>query len=322
MIKSYYYTPDDGLVKWEGIRAFGELTRREDAILWVDMIAPTDEESYVLTSEFGFHPLAVEDVLSEMSRPKVDDYDDFLFTVAKVLGPPLQDKDIEIRPVGIFLTKNSVVTVHFFKMRALAAVAARLDRDSRLISRSADFFFHTILDHIVDTYFHALNLLEHEVDRVEVEVLDSLDEDILKKMFHIRRDLSLIGRMIAPQAEVVTRVTRDNFPLISEKCAVYFSDIHDHLQVMLSTTGNQRESISSAMDLYFSIISTKTNQVIKLLTILTALFLPATFIVGFYGMNFVSMPELHWKFGYPLAIGLILVVVVGLLIFFKKRRWI
>jgi magnesium transporter len=257
-----------------------------------------------------------------MSRPKVDDYGEFLFTVVQVLGPPLQEEEIEVRPIGIFLSENAVVTVHFRKSRALAAVAARLDRNSRVISRGADFLFHTIMDHIVDTYFNALNRLEQEVDQVEIDVFEDPDEDTLRQMFHIRRDLSIISRVIFPQSEVVTRITKNIFPLISEKCAVYFTDILDHLQVMQSTTGVQRESINSAVDLYFSKMSTKTNEIIKVLTILSALFLPATFIVGFYGMNFETMPELHWEYGYPFAIGLIVIVVIGLLVFFRKKNWL
>ncbi|MFH2056670.1 MAG: magnesium/cobalt transporter CorA [bacterium] len=322
MILSYYYTRDEGLKKLEGIQGFSEFQKVEGSVLWVDMIEPTDEESYVLTSEFGFHPLAIEDVLSEMSRPKVDDYGEFLFTVAQVLGQPMQEEDIDVWPIGVFLTKSAVVTVHFRKMPPLASVARRLERDSRLMSRGADFLFHSLLDHVVDTYFSALNLLEKEVDHVEAEVFDDPDKGTLRLMFHIRRDLSLINRVVWPQSEVVARITRGIFPLISERCAVYFNDIHDHLQVMQATVGVQRESVNSAVDLYFSLFSTKTNEIMKFLTILSALFLPATFIVGLYGMNFAFMPELTWHFGYPFSIALILAVVVGLLIFFKKKRWI
>lgn len=322
MILSYYYTRDDGLSKLEGIKDFSEMQKAEGSVLWVDMIEPSDEESYVLTSEFGFHPLAIEDVLSEMSRPKVDDYNEFLFTVVQVLGKPMQEEDIEVWPIGIFLTENTVVTVHFRKMQPLAAVANRLERNSRIMSRGADFLFHSLLDQVVDTYFSALNRLEKEVDQVEEEVFDDPDKGTLRRMFHIRRDLSLINRVVWPQSEVVARITRGIFPLISERCAVYFNDIHDHLQVMQATVGVQRESVNSAVDLYFSLFSTKTNEIMKFLTILSALFLPATFIVGLYGMNFAHMPELRWELGYPFSIALILAVVVGLLIFFKKKRWI
>lgn len=322
MILSYYYSRDEGLKKLESIQGFRAMRQVEGSVLWVDMIDPSDEESYLLTSEFGFHPLAIEDVLSEMSRPKVDDYGEFLFTVAQVLGPPMQEEDIDVWPIGIFLTDNAVVTVHFRKMPPVATVARRLERDSRIISRGADFLFHSLLDHVVDTYFAALNQLEKEVDHVEVEVFDDPDKGTLRLMFHIRRDLSIINRVVWPQSEVVARITRGIFPLISERCAVYFNDIHDHLQVMQATVGVQRESVNSAVDLYFSLLSTKTNDIMKFLTILSALFLPATFIVGLYGMNFKSMPELTWDYGYPFSLALILAVVVGLLVFFKRRRWI
>ncbi len=322
MIRSYYYTSDDGLSYSEGVRDFRSMIARPDSVLWVDLSAPTDEESYVLTSDFRFHPLAIEDVLSEMSHPKVDDYDDYVFSIVQVLGPPIQETEIEARGIGLFLTRNAVVTVHFHQVNSLESVLQRLQRDSRLIARGADFLFHTIVDYVVDTYFSALNTLEKEVDLVEAQVFEDPDEKVLKKMFRIRRDLSIIRRVIVPQSEVMSQFTREKFDVISSKAAIYFSDINDHLHVMISTADNQRDSINSAMDLYFSMVSTKTNDVIKFLTILSALFLPATFIVGFYGMNFDSIPEFSWRFGYPFALLLIVGVIVGLLIFFKRKNWI
>lgn len=322
MIRSFYYTADDGLVYAEGISEFRRLMERRESVLWVDLSSPTDEESYVLTSEFKFHPLAIEDVLSEMSHPKIDDYDTYLFTIVQVLGPPVQETEIEAKGIGLFLTQNAVVTVHFHQVPSLDSVSQRLQRDSRLISRGADFLFHTLLDHIVDTYFSAQNTMEKEVDGVEAEVFEDPDQDILKKMYRIRRDLSIIRRVIVPQSEIMSQFTREKFDVITPKAAIYFSDINDHLHVMISTADNQRDSINSAMDLYFSMVSTKTNDVIKFLTILSALFLPATFIVGFYGMNFDTIPEFRWQFGYPFAVLLIAGVIVGLLWFFKRKKWI
>ncbi len=322
MIRSYYYTSDDGLSYSEGVRDFRSMIARPDSVLWVDLSAPTDEESYVLTSDFKFHPLAIEDVLSEMSHPKVDDYDDYVFSIVQVLGPPIQETEIEARGIGLFLSRNAVVTVHFHQVNSLESVLQRLQRDSRLIARGADFLFHTIVDYVVDTYFSALNTLEKEVDLVEAQVFEDPDEKVLKKMFRIRRDLSIIRRVIVPQSEVMSQFTREKFDVISSKAAIYFSDINDHLHVMISTADNQRDSINSAMDLYFSMVSTKTNDVIKFLTILSALFLPATFIVGFYGMNFDTIPEFSWRFGYPFALLLIVGVIVGLLIFFRRKNWI
>ncbi|MGB5106658.1 MAG: magnesium/cobalt transporter CorA [Candidatus Zixiibacteriota bacterium] len=322
MIRSYYYTPDDGLVYAEGIKDFRCLSERRDSVLWVDLSSPTDEESYILTSDFKFHPLAIEDVLSEMSHPKVDDYDNYLFTIVQVLGPPVQETEIEAKGIGLFLTPNAVVTVHFHDVQSLDSVQLRLQRDSRLISRGADFLFHTMLDHIVDTYFSAQNTMEKEVDLVEAQVFEDPDEVILKKMFRIRRDLAIIRRVVVPQSEIVSQFTREKFDVITPKAAIYFSDINDHLHVMISTADNQRDAINSAMDLYFSMVSTKTNDVIKFLTILSALFLPATFIVGYYGMNFETIPEFSWRLGFPFAVFLIVGVISGLLLFFRRKKWI
>jgi magnesium transporter len=322
MIRSCYYTPDDGLVYSEGIKEFRRMMERPDSVLWVDLSSPTDEESYILTADFRFHPLAIEDVLSEMSHPKVDDYDHYVFTIVQVLGPPIQENEIEASGIGLFLTPNAVVTVHFSPVPSLEMGFQRMNRDSRLISRGADFLFHSLVDYIVDTYFSALNTLEREVDMVEARVFESLDAEVLKRMFRIRRDLAIIRRVIVPQSEIMSQFTREKFDVVSSKAAIYFSDINDHLRVMVSTADSQRDAINSAMDLYFSLVSTKTNDVIKFLTILSALFLPATFIVGFYGMNFETIPEFRWSLGYPFAVFLIVGVIVGLLIFFRRKKWI
>jgi magnesium transporter len=322
MIRYSYFTPDDGLVQGEGIQDFKKLLERPESVLWVDLAAPTDEESYILTSDFKFHPLAIEDVLSEMSHPKADDYDRYIFSIVQVLGPPLEEEDIEVKGIGLFLSHNAVVTVHFHEVRSLENVLKRLSRDSRLISRGADFLFHTIVDYIVDAYFSALNTLELAVDVIEKEVFEDPSEGTLRRMFRIRRDLSIIRRVLLPQSEVVSKFSKEQFDVITPKAAIYFSDIMDHLHVLLATADNQRDSITSAMDLYFSIISSNTNNVMKFLTVLSALFLPATFIVGFYGMNFHQMPELDWEYGYPFSIALIVIVIVALLVFFKKRDWL
>lgn len=322
MIRSFYYTPDDGLSYSEGVQDFRKLLARPDAVLWVDLFAPSDEESYVLTSDFRFHPLAIEDVLSEMSHPKVDDYDNYIFTVVQVLGPPIQETEIEARGIGLFLTKGAVVTVHFHPVNSLETVLQRIQRDSRLVSRGADFLFHTIVDYIVDTYFSALNTLEKEVDLVEVQVFEDPDERVLRRMFRIRRDLSIIRRVILPQSEVMSQFSREKFDVISSKAAIYFSDINDHLHVMISTSDDQRDSINSAMDLYFSMVSTKTNDVIKVFTVLTVLFLPATFIVSYYGMNFDAIPEFAWENGWIFALAMIVLVSGGLLGYFKLKKWI
>lgn len=323
MISSFIWNPEDGGRQVDGMINFRELIDRKDTVMWVDLSQPTDEESYILTHDFKFHPLVIEDVLSEMSRPKVDDFDDYLFVVFLVAsGRPGGREEMPFKEVGLFLTTNTVVTVHFEPLRAIDSLFRRLHRDERFISRGADFFFHTILDHLADTYFDTLRIIENETDRIEDDVFEDPGPEIVKRIFTIRRDVLQVKRTIAPLKEVVGQFERAKFSLVRDRTAIYFSDIHDHLARFSDEADEHRDALNSSLEVYYSSVSTRTNEIIKFLTIFTALMLPPTFVVGLYGMNFRHMPELEWKYGYLFAWVVILIIVIGLLFFFRKKKWI
>jgi len=302
---------------------FHGLIEQKDTVMWVDLSQPTDEESYILTHDFKFHPLVIEDVLSEMSRPKVDDFDDYLFVVFLVAsGRPGGREEMPFKEVGLFLTTNTVITVHFEPLNAVDSLFRRLHRDERFISRGADFFFHTVLDHLADTYIDTLRIIENETDKIEDDVFEDPGPEIVKRIFTIRRDVLQVKRTIAPLKEVVGQFERAKFSLVRERTAIYFSDIHDHLARFSDEADEHRDALNSSLEVYYSTVSTRTNEIIKFLTIFTAIMLPPTFIVGLYGMNFAHIPELDWKYGYLFAWVIILVIVIVLLLFFRKRKWI
>lgn len=323
MISTFIWNPDDGGREVKGMLDFAELLQKRDHIFWVDLSQPTDEESYILTHDFKFHPLAIEDVLTEMSRPKADDYDDYLFVVFLVAsGRPGGEDELPFKEIGLFLTRNCVVTVHFQQLNVIDTVFQRLHKDERFISRGPDFFLHTILDHLADTYYDTLRIIEAETDRIEDDVFEDPGPEIVKRIFMIRRDVLQIKRTIAPLKEVISQFERAKFSLIGERTAIYYSDIHDHLARISDEADEHRDALNSSLEVYYSTVSTRTNDIIKFLTIFTAILLPPSFIVGLYGMNFKLMPELDWDYGYVFAWAVIVVIVVGLLIFFRKKKWI
>jgi magnesium transporter len=323
MISSFIWNPDDGGRQVDGMINFREVIESPDNVMWVDLSQPTDEESYILTHDFNFHPLVIEDVLSEMSRAKVDDFDDYLFVVFLVAsGRPGGREEMPFKAVGIFLTTNTVITVHFEPLRAIDSLFRRLHRDERFISRGADFFFHTVLDHLADTYFDTLRVIESETDKIEDDVFEDPGPEIVKRIFTIRRDVLQVKRTIAPLKEVVGQFERAKFSLVRDKTAIYFSDIHDHLARFSDEADEHRDALNSSLEVYYSTVSTRTNEIMKFLTIFTAIMLPPTFIVGLYGMNFKYMPEVDWRYGYLFAWAIMLLIVVGLLLFFRKRKWI
>jgi magnesium transporter len=322
MIRSFLYRPDKGVKVGEGIDDFQAMVKQEGALLWVDMCKPTDEESYVLTNDFDFHPLAIEDVISEKPRTKLDNYERYLFLVFQIVDYIGREEGLKVSEVDFFISGNSLVTVHYEDHRIFDFLYARAERDDRLMVRGIDFLFHAVIDTIVDNYNATMDILEYEIDEVETDVLGEPDEDIVRAIFTLRRDILHLKRVVLPQREIVGRLWRGQYDLISDKATLYFSDIYDHLVRIQDLADAERDTLNSAHEVYFSSVSTKTNQIIKILTIFTVLFIPPTFLVGLWGMNFHQMPELRWEYGYWAALGLMLAVVVGLIIFFHKKKWI
>jgi magnesium transporter len=322
MIRSFYYLPDQGVQIIDGIANFDQMLRKDNAVLWVDLNTPTDDESYVLTHDFKFHPLAIEDVISERPRTKLDIYDSYLFLVFQIADYVGREEGLKVTELDFFLARNSLVTVHYDDHRIFDYLYHRAERDQRLLSRGADYLFHTIIDTAVDNYNAILDTFEYEVDQIEEDVLGESDEDTLRSIFTLRRDIVQLKRTVMPQKEVLYQLSRGVGQLTNEKLSVYFSDIYDHLVRINDIADAYRENLISSLEVYYSSVSTKTNEVIKVLTILTAIFIPPTFLVGLWGMNFRAMPELDWEYGYLFSIGFILLSMIVMLIFFWKKKWL
>jgi magnesium transporter len=322
MIKSFYYLPGEGIKLIEGVANFNRLTARPESLLWVDMCKPDDKESFVLTHDFKFHPLAIEDVISEKPRTKIDDYESYLFLVFQAADFIGREEGLKLTEIDFFLSKNSLVTVHYDDHRLFDYLYYRAERDERLISRGSDFLLHAVIDAIVDNYNSTLDIFEYEVDQVEEDVLAEPDENTVKSIFTLRRDIVQLKRTVLPQKEALARLSHPGWELISEKATVYFADIHDHLIRINDLADSHREILNSSLEAYYSSVHTKTNEIIKFLTIITVLFIPPTFLVGLWGMNFDNMPELRLENGYFVALGFIGAIILSLIFFFRNKKWL
>lgn len=321
MIRSFYHLPGESVQVIEGIADFDRLMSMENASLWVDMCKPTDDESFVLTHDFRFHPLAIEDVISERPRTKIDDYERYLFMVFHVVDFVGREEGLKMTELDFFLTANALVTVHYDEHRIFDYLYSRAERDERLIGRGADYLFHAVIDTVVDNYNTILDIFEYEVDQIEDDVLGHSDEETLRSIFALRRDIVQLKRLVMPQKELLNQMTRKDYPLISGDLSRYFSDIHDHLIRVNETADTHKEILNSSLEIYYSSISTKTNEIIKVLTILTAVFIPPTFLVGLWGMNFKFMPELGLEHGYYYSLGAIVAVMIGMILIFRRKGW-
>lgn len=321
MIRSYYSPVDGDIEIFDKVADFDRMISKEGSFLWVDLCKPTDEESYILTHDFKFHPLAIEDAMTEKTRTKLDDYDSYLFGVFPVVDFIGREEGIRISEMDFFLGKNYLVSIRDDEHRIFDFLYEKVKRDDRLLSRGADHMLHAVLDAVVDNHNAVLDIFEYEVDQIEEDVLGESDQDTLSAIFALRRDIVHFKRVVIPQRDVILQLYRLPKRQISEGLKVYLADIMDHLARINEMAESHREIVNSSLEIYYSTVSTKTNEVIKFLTLLTAIFIPSTFLAGVWGMNFAGMPELDWKYGYPISLLLIVIIMFGMVMFFRKKNW-
>ena len=325
MVQSIYFSEPGGIHQQSlDQQLIREALSEKKGLLWINLSNPqADEIQNILANLFNFHPLSIEDCLSVgYQPPKVDDFGDYIFLIMHAVHPGVDFREMETSELNIYLGKNFLVTVHQEEtLTAIESLTQRIYRDDRFRQYSADFLCHALLDTVVDEYFPILDAMDMEIDQLEDNVLETPKPETLERILALKHGVMSLRRIIAPQREVVNKLSRDEFPQIDKQSQIYFRDIYDHLVRIQDMSETIRDLVSSALEIYLSSTSLKLNNVMKALTIVSTIFLPITFLVGVYGMNFHFMPELSWKFGYPMVWIISLLIISVMLLFFKKRGW-
>jgi magnesium transporter len=290
--------------------------------IWVDLEAPTPDEAEVLTRVFSLHPLAIEDCWHEPQHPKIDDYGDYLFLVVHGVRYDSERGQFETHELNVFLGANYLVTFHSFHSRSVEAVKGNVRRNPHVMGRSMDFVLHQIVDRLIDNYFPKLEIIEDKIDEVEGAVLGNPKPEHVTRIFDLRRSVSHLKRIATQEREVLGQISRGDFPQVHEKAQVYFKDIYDHLFRIVEAADNHRETLSVLVQVYVSMVSNQLNHTMRILTVIATMMLPLTVITGIYGMNFDFMPELRWRFGYPLVLIAMAVVSATMLLAFRRRKWL
>lgn len=274
--------------------------------------------------EFNVHPLILEDILSTHQRPKLEEYDDYLFLVIKGISLDPDNKlSLQYDQISILLLENHVITFKEKPDAVFNPIYHRLNNaKGRLRKVGSDYLAYALLDAIVDEYFVVLDSLDEIIDPLEDRLLPHPAEDILQVIQLIRRELIAIKRNIAPLRELLSTLQRSDTGLLTAETLRYYADVHDHVLRIIDSLESYRERIASIQDIYLSSLSNKMNETMKILTIFSTLFIPMTFIAGIYGMNFEFMPELKWPWAYPALWGVFITLGTGLLVFFKKKKWL
>ncbi len=311
---------------------FKAFLRDRKNILWLDMKNPGKEEFDLLANVFNFHPLSIEDARKPQELPKIDEFSKYILVVFHRIAHNRRTGRIEPKEIDIFLGRNFIVSVHSNSSHGIEEVMDSMEKKPHIMSLGPDIVLHRIMDYFTDKYFPLIHYFDEKIDELEENILKGKvgkTQAILKKMMRLKRDILELKQSIGPQRVVINRLSRRETPFISARGSVYFRDVYDHILRFYTELETYRDIISSTFEAYLSVVSNemtqasnRMNEVMKTLTIIATIFLPLTFVTGLYGMNFRIMPELLWDYGYYFALLGMLVIAIGMLIFFRKRGWV
>ena len=300
-----------------------------DKVSWINVDGLGDPEFFQrLGRQFRIHPLALEDLFNIGQRPKIDEYDRQLFIVLD-MAYENKKEEVVFEQVCIVLAENFVITIQEDPGDVFDAVRQRLrDGGGNARFMKADYLAYALIDSVIDQYFPIVESLGESMDDLQETLLDQPTRERLRDLHEFKRLIARIRRAVWPQREVLGRLMRDETGLVAARTKPFFRDCYDHTVIMVDILETFREAARNIMDVYLSSINIRTNEIMRVLTVISSIFIPLTFIAGVYGMNFdpklspFNMPELEWTFGYPFAICLMLAVAIGMIVFFKRKKWI
>ncbi|HET6463568.1 MAG TPA: magnesium/cobalt transporter CorA [Candidatus Krumholzibacteria bacterium] len=299
--------------------------RDSESVSWIDIEGLHDTDLLAKFGEhFGLHPLVLEDILNTHQRPKLEEYEDYFYIVARMLIAGKTPTDpVHSEQVSFILGKHFIATFQEIPGDVFDPVRHRVEQGrGRSRKSGADYLLYTLLDAIVDNYFVLLQSMADRIESVEQSVVWKPQRGDLDKIHKFRRELVYMRRNVWPLRDVVASLDRTDSDLIAEETRVYLRDLHDHVVQVIDAIENFRDVLMSLQDLYMSGISNRTNEIIRVLTIISTIFVPLTFLAGVYGMNFHYFPELAWKYSYLCFWIVSLVVVISLIAFLRRRNWL
>ncbi|HBG06881.1 MAG: magnesium and cobalt transport protein CorA [Geobacteraceae bacterium GWC2_58_44] len=273
---------------------------------------------------YGIHPLVLEDILATDQRPKAQDFGEYLYVVLKMIALDDKTRELKSEQVSIVIGGNYLVSFQEgLEGDLFEPVRVHLKNEkARLRLMGPDFLLHALLDVIVDNYFLVLEKLAERAEDIEDQLIDNPTTATLNEIYRMRRQMFFLHKAVWPLREVVSGLQRSDSQLIHPASGIYLKDLYDHTVQVLDTLETLRDMLTGMLDIYLSSASNRLNEVMKVLTIIATIFMPLSFVVGLYGMNFRYMPELQWRFGYPAVLLLLAAIGGGMLLYIRRKRWI
>lgn len=292
--------------------------------IWINIDGVHDVEIMEkIQNHFNIHPLAMEDILHTTQRPKVDEYDENLFIVIRMFFYDQENRELKNEQVSLILAENYLLTFLEDPGDVFEPVRERIRKSGTKIRKNkTDFLAYSILDVIVDSYFHILEQLGEEIEELEDRLVVNPEKEDLQLVHRMRRNMILLRKSLWPLREVISLLQRNDHSVIKSSTHIYLRDVYDHIVQIIDTIESYRDMIIGMLDVYLSSTSNKLNEVMKVLTVISTLFIPLTFLAGVYGMNFHHFPELGYDWMYPWGFWIMtLFVVAGMIVFFKRKKW-
>jgi magnesium transporter len=297
-----------------------------EGVTWIDLTIATEADARILAEVMHFHPLTIEDVISDRHRPaKVDDHGDYIFIVVQAITDYTPGEEVQPVEVDFYLGGNFVVSCHREPVPAIDDFLIRAGQDPALAGHTPDWILHALLDAMVDELLPTVDAIDETIDLLESQVLEHADKAQLQDILMVKRNSLRLRRVTTPQREILNRLSRGEFAtLINPDSAIYFRDVYDHLIRIEYLVEALRDLADGALQTYLSVVSNRLNEIMKALTVGATIFLPLTLVSGIYGMNFThnQFPSFTSEWGFLVVVASMVIIATGLLIFFRMRRWI
>jgi len=303
-----------------------ELLQDTSGLLWLDLREESPETcTPIMRDVFGFHPLAIDDALDESHVPKVDDWGKYLYLVLHAVSYNAEENDIDTLELDVFAGTNYIVTHHDTPLKAVDRVWNLVQRDERHLKRGPAHLLYKLADEIAADYMPVVEDIDVTIDEIEDQVFDNPAPSVLEQIFGLKRALLTLRRIIGPQREVLNKLGRGDYTVIPAEYGVFFRDVYDHLVRLYDISESLRDLVGGALDTYLSVINNRMNEVMKTLTVITTMFMPISFLAGFFGMNFFQ-PTFRFdawtsQAAFIALMALILILPVGMFLWMRKRAW-
>jgi len=301
------------------------LTKFEKPLIrWIDIYGLAQLKAIEeIGHQFGLHPLVLEDILSPNQRPKLEDYGNYIFAVLKKLSWNEEEEDFQYEQVSLILGENYVITFQERDTNLFNPIYERIQvPKGKVRLMNADYLFYVLIDIIIDNYFIVLEKVGEDIENMEDLLIKNPEPETLQLIYRLKRSSIELRKSIWPIREVINKLQREQSKLISDDLQIYLRDVYDHIFRITDLLENYRDIIFGMLDMYLSSVSNKMNDIMKVLTIISTVFIPLSFLAGFYGMNFIYTPEFSYPYSYPILIVIMSSIALVMILFFKKKRWI